>query len=233
MRSVARCFAGGETVSAEIHELYVYGGSGFAREVACLVEQAMVGDVAGRTVNGLIDDDRALWGKCFGGLRVVGGEQFLLDFRCDVDVVFGLSTPSVKSRLYAELMASGHIHFPRVVHPTSLIAPTARLGVGVIVFPWVAVWNEVSIGDICLLCTSSHVGHETCVGSFSSIYPKANISGGVDIGQAVTVGVNATILPGLRISRDSYVGASANVTRDVPAGAVVAGNPAREVKGRA
>jgi sugar O-acyltransferase (sialic acid O-acetyltransferase NeuD family) len=216
--------------SGENHKLYVYGCSGFAREVACLVEQSIVGDAVGRRVDGLVDDDPALWGRCFGALRVVGGEQFLLDFTQDVDVVFGLSTPKDKVRLYAELVASGHIHFPRVVHPTSLIAPTARLGVGVIVFPWVAVWNEVNIGDICLLCTSSHVGHETCVGSFSSIYPKANISGGVDIGQAVTVGVNATILPGLHISRDSCVGASANVIHDVPAGAVVVGNPAREVK---
>jgi sugar O-acyltransferase (sialic acid O-acetyltransferase NeuD family) len=216
--------------SRENHRLYVYGCSGFAREVACLVDQSIVGDATGRRVDGLVDDDSTLWGAGFGALHVLGGMQFLLDLKDDIDVVFGLSTPKDKARLYADLAASGHISFPRVVHPTSLIAPTARLGVGVIVFPWVAVWNEVSIGDICLLCTSSHVGHETRIGSFSSIYPKANISGGVDIGQAVTIGVNATILPGLRILHDSYVGASANVIHNVPAGAVVVGNPAREVQ---
>lgn len=42
-----------------------------------------------------------------------------------------------------------------------------------------------------------------------------------------SVGANATILAGLTIGADAMVGAGAVVTRDVPPGAVVAGNPAR------
>jgi acetyltransferase-like isoleucine patch superfamily enzyme len=41
------------------------------------------------------------------------------------------------------------------------------------------------------------------------------------------IGVNATILPGVVIGRGALVGAGAVVTRDVPDGAVVVGNPAR------
>ena len=44
------------------------------------------------------------------------------------------------------------------------------------------------------------------------------------------VGANATLLPGVRIGANSLVGAGAVVTRDVPNGAVVAGNPAKVVK---
>jgi acetyltransferase-like isoleucine patch superfamily enzyme len=46
----------------------------------------------------------------------------------------------------------------------------------------------------------------------------------------VSIGGNATILPGVRIGAGALVGAGSVVTRDVPAGAVVAGNPARVVK---
>lgn len=46
----------------------------------------------------------------------------------------------------------------------------------------------------------------------------------------VSIGGNATILPGIRIGAGALVGAGSVVTRDVPAGAVVAGNPARVVK---
>lgn len=41
------------------------------------------------------------------------------------------------------------------------------------------------------------------------------------------IGANATLLPGVRIGRNSLVGAGAVVTRDVPPGVVVMGNPAR------
>lgn len=42
-----------------------------------------------------------------------------------------------------------------------------------------------------------------------------------------SIGANAVVLPGLTVGRNAMVGAGAVVTRDVPAHAIVAGNPAR------
>ncbi len=49
----------------------------------------------------------------------------------------------------------------------------------------------------------------------------------VTIGRNVWIGGGAIILPGISIGDDAIVGAGSVVTRDVPAGATVAGNPAR------
>ena len=49
----------------------------------------------------------------------------------------------------------------------------------------------------------------------------------VAIGRNVWIGGGAIILPGVRIGDDALVGAGAVVTRDVPPGATVVGNPAR------
>jgi acetyltransferase-like isoleucine patch superfamily enzyme len=46
----------------------------------------------------------------------------------------------------------------------------------------------------------------------------------------VSIGGNATILPGVRIGAGSLIGAGSVVVKDVAAGVVVAGNPARVVK---
>ena len=46
----------------------------------------------------------------------------------------------------------------------------------------------------------------------------------------VTVGANATILPGVHLGKGCFVGAGAVVTKDVPSGITVIGNPARELK---
>lgn len=44
--------------------------------------------------------------------------------------------------------------------------------------------------------------------------------------KGASIGANATILPGLIIGQEAMVGAGAVVTRDVPAGTLVLGNPA-------
>ena len=50
------------------------------------------------------------------------------------------------------------------------------------------------------------------------------------MGKGVWVGSQATILPGVTIGDDAIVAAGAVVARDVPAGAIVAGVPARKIK---
>jgi len=53
---------------------------------------------------------------------------------------------------------------------------------------------------------------------------------GATVEDDVSIGGNATILPGVKIGAGSLVGAGAVVTRDVAAGTVVGGSPARVLK---
>ncbi len=50
------------------------------------------------------------------------------------------------------------------------------------------------------------------------------------VGRGASVGTGATILGGVRIGERAVVGAGSVVTKDVPDGAVVAGNPARIIR---
>lgn len=52
------------------------------------------------------------------------------------------------------------------------------------------------------------------------------------IGKHVVIFANATILPGVTIGDFAVIAAGAVVTRDVPAGEVWAGTPARKIRGR-
>jgi UDP-2-acetamido-3-amino-2,3-dideoxy-glucuronate N-acetyltransferase len=47
--------------------------------------------------------------------------------------------------------------------------------------------------------------------------------------KGASIGANATILPGITIGQNAMVGAGAVVTKDIPANAIVVGNPARIV----
>lgn len=53
----------------------------------------------------------------------------------------------------------------------------------------------------------------------------------INIGGNVWIGAQAVILPGVTIGADAIVGAGSIVTRDVPPGITVVGNPARPASG--
>ena len=52
---------------------------------------------------------------------------------------------------------------------------------------------------------------------------------GVHLHRGATVGAAAVLLPGVEIGEDAMIGAGAVVIKDVPAGAVVVGNPGRKL----
>jgi acetyltransferase-like isoleucine patch superfamily enzyme len=64
----------------------------------------------------------------------------------------------------------------------------------------------------------------------NDLYPGSPASGrlmsGPHIGAGAQIGVNATILPYVRVGAGALIGSGAVVTRDVPAGCVAYGNPA-------
>jgi acetyltransferase-like isoleucine patch superfamily enzyme len=70
----------------------------------------------------------------------------------------------------------------------------------------------------------------------NDLYPgyqaSADAMAGPYIGAGAQLGVNSTVLPYVRIGAGAIVGAGSVVTKDVPAGAVVCGNPAVVVRHR-
>lgn len=62
----------------------------------------------------------------------------------------------------------------------------------------------------------------------SKIYP--DVFKGITVQRGASIGANATVLPGITIGQYAMVGAGAVVTKDVPARAVVVGNPAKIIR---
>ena len=90
--------------------------------------------------------------------------------------------------------------------------------------------TSVTVGDDCILgsCTIVDTDHHSVdVGRRPG---AAAASSPVVIEDNVWIAGMATVLKGVRVGRDSVVGFGAIVSTDVPAGVVVAGNPARVVR---
>jgi maltose O-acetyltransferase len=88
----------------------------------------------------------------------------------------------------------------------------------------ITVGDDVQIGPNVQLLTATHpVDAELRRAKWESGAP-------ITIGANVWLGGGAIVLPGVGIGDDTVVGAGAVVTRDLPAGVVAVGNPARVVR---
>jgi maltose O-acetyltransferase len=91
--------------------------------------------------------------------------------------------------------------------------------------------SAVTVGDDCILgsCTIVDTDHHSV--EVDRRRPGAPVATRpIVIEDNVWIAGAAVILKGVRVGRDSVVGYGAVVTTDVPAGSVVAGNPARVVR---
>ncbi|TND50697.1 dTDP-6-deoxy-3,4-keto-hexulose isomerase [Aeromonas veronii] len=91
---------------------------------------------------------------------------------------------------------------------------------GVYIWDGARIGNNVFIGP-CVTFTNDKMPR-------SKFYPDAFSK--IIIEDYASIGANATLLPGVTIGTYAMVGAGSVVTKDVPAYAVVVGNPAKIIK---
>lgn len=89
--------------------------------------------------------------------------------------------------------------------------------------------RSVKIGDNCMLAANVYISDSDWHGIYNRIRPF-RCTKPVMLANNVWVGDSAIITKGVSIGENSVIGAGAVVTRDIPANAIAAGNPARIVK---
>lgn len=211
-------------------ERYVlWGSAGHAKVLAALV--ALKG---GRVIATFDNDPGA---QALPGVPLYFGEAGFAAWAAEADgleqviglVAVGGARGADRIGLQALFARSGLRVLP-LVHPQAAVCATARLGPGTQVLAQAVVAAEAVIGAACIVNHKASVDHECRLGDGVHLAPGATLCGCVTLADRVMIGAGAVVLPRLHIGADAVVGAGAVVTRDVPAGAVVAGNPARALR---
>lgn len=207
----------------------IVGGGGFARELlSWAADCADAGTLA--PVAGVIDDNADAFADYPGLAAVIGPVAGYRPEPGDA-LLLGIGNPETKRRLVEQLSACGAT-FAKLVHPTAVLARTARVDDGAILCPLSLVSAHGNVGRFVTVNALSSVGHDAKVGTFSTLSAHVDLTGFVQLGESVMVGTGAKVVPGVRVGDGAVIGAGATVYRNVPAGATVYSAPAKLLKAR-
>lgn len=207
--------------------LIIIGVGGFAREVFWHAKKSL-GFGVDWQIKGFLDGDVKLAPEDYELLpeKVLGDVD---TYEISADDVFTCAVGSPKARkILVEKILSRGGNFINIISELAEIVPTAKVGRGVIISPFVGISERAQIGDFVALNAQTIIGHDARIGNFSCAMPHVTVSGNVQIGAEVFVGSGAVLLPKAKIGDGATVGAGSVVLKKVRAGATVFGNPAIE-----
>ena len=128
-------------------------------------------------------------------------------------------------------------HFSHVM-TNCIIGKSCNLGQNVVVSPEVVLGNNVKVQNNVSIYTGVTCEDDVFLGPsmvFTNVInPRSAVNrkseyAKTNVGKGVSIGANATIVCGNNIGAFAFIGAGAVVTKDVPAYALIMGNPARQM----
>lgn len=202
------------------------GAGGFGREVLAWAGDAHKADAFPKITSFLDDNAKALSGFSYD-LEYLGGVESYVPGATDLFVI-GIGSIAVK-KMIAERFFSTLDRFLTLIHPTAVVAPTARLGRGVVACPFSLISADTSIGDFVTINAMSSVGHDSVIGKFSTLSGHVDVTGQVNVGDGVFFGTGAKVVPRIKIGANSKIGAGCTVMRSVQPGVTYYTAPAKKL----
>ena len=209
----------------------IYGASGCGRSLMPVARQQLARESDASEI--VFIDDALESVAEVNAHRAMNYLAFLNETASEKYVQIAIANSHVREKIAQRLKMDG-IQLWSIIADNVVLMDQLELDEGSALSPFVTIGSNVRIGKCFQANLYSYVEHDCVIGDFVTFAPGVKCNGNIHIQDHAYIGAGAMIKQGtpdqpLVIGAGAIVGMGAVVTKSVPAGATVVGNPARIV----
>ncbi|WP_375724877.1 acetyltransferase [Arcobacter sp. KX21116] len=207
-------------------DIYLIGTSGFASEV-----NEYIIDNGEYNIKGYFDINENNYKK-YEFTAPFLGDEGNFNFKENDNLVIAIADYQIRNKTYNNLK-NKKVIFPNIIHKSSFISKSSIIDESAIICPFVTLTSNVTIGKNFHANIYSYVAHDCKIGNNVTFAPAVKCNGNVIIEDNVYIGTGVIIHQGkpnkpLKIGKDAVIAAGSVITKSIPEGMTVFGNPAIE-----
>ena len=207
----------------------IYGASGCGRSLMPVARQQLAREQDNSEIVFIDDAQTAI--TTVNAHRAMNYASFLAEPAAQKYVLIAIANSQVREKIANRLEGDG-IQLWSVQADNVVLMDDVQIAAGAALSPFVTITSNIKIGKCFHANLYSYVEHDCVIGDFITFAPGVKCNGNIHIQDHAYIGAGAMIKQGtpdqpLVIGRGATVGMGAVVTKSVPAGVTVVGNPAR------
>jgi sugar O-acyltransferase (sialic acid O-acetyltransferase NeuD family) len=206
-----------------MRNVIIVGSGAVAAEITSYIEDNNIRSEGNQRLNilGYLDSEENIdryWSKYKLKKKVIADIHSYQPEEND-HFIIGISDIDFRSKMIDILNQKGGkmINF---IHNSAIIADSATLGQGNIIYPFCIIGPNTIIGDHNLITSYSFISHDCIVGD-NNFFSTAGISGRVNIKNSNFFGIRSTVLPYVSIGNKNTIQAGMIVDKSVSDNALV------------
>ena len=209
----------------------IYGASGCGRSLMPVARQQLARESDASEI--VFIDDALESVAEVNAHRAMNYLAFLNETASEKYVQIAIANSHVREKIAQRLKMDG-IQLWSIIADNVVLMDQLELAEGSALSPFVTIGSNVRIGKCFQANLYSYVEHDCVIGDFVTFAPGVKCNGNIHIHDHAYIGAGAMIKQGtpdqpLVIGAGAIVGMGAVVTKSVPPGATVVGNPSRIV----
>ena len=197
----------------------IIGSGGHAKIIIDIINE-----INNYNIIGIFDDNKTGY---INEIPILGKITEIAFFKDKIECfVIAIGNDNIRNKIYE---MNKNLDWEILIHPKSIVSKKTLIEKGTIVCAGSIIQTDVKIGRHCIINTGCSIDHETIIGDFSSICPKATICGQVKIGMCTFIGANSTVIQCINIGNNCIIGAGSVIIKNIDDFSKIVGNPGRKI----